>query len=180
MPSQRGRLLVASPSLLDPNFARTVVLVAEHSDEGAMGVVLNRPLEVSAVDAAPALAGVVSEGPVYAGGPVQPQGVIVLADFADLAAAAFTVSGSLGFVGADADLDTLGAAVRRARIFAGHAGWGSGQLDAELEDEGWITVDLRPGDPFTDDPHGLWSVVLARQGGSYALLARMPADPSLN
>lgn len=180
MESQRGHLLVASPTLVDPNFDRTVVLIAEHTDEGAMGVVLNRPLDVSVADAAPMLAPVAPEAPVFAGGPVQPQGVIVLADFEDTAAAAVTVTGRLGFLRADADLEAVPDAVRRARVFAGHAGWGPGQLEAELEQEAWFPAPLRAGDAFSAEPEALWSEVLVRLGGSYALVARMPADPSLN
>ena len=76
--------------------------------------------------------------------------------------------------------DGVAGSVQRARVFAGHAGWAAGQLDAELEDEGWIVADLEPDDPFTDDPDALWSTVLERLGGSFALVARMPDDPSVN
>jgi putative transcriptional regulator len=179
--SLRGRLLIASPALQDPNFARTVVLIAEHTEEGAMGVVLNRPMELEVAEASPVLA-VLGEHDevVFAGGPVQPNGVMVLARFAAPAAPAVSITGELGFVGAEDDLDAIAASVQRARVFAGHAGWAAGQLDAELEDEGWIVADLEPDDPFTDEPDALWSTVLARLGGSFALVARMPDDPSVN
>jgi putative transcriptional regulator len=70
--------------------------------------------------------------------------------------------------------------VARVRIFAGYAGWGEGQLDAEIEEGDWIAHAPQPEDVFTEEPDGLWSEVLTRKGGSYALIARMPADPSLN
>lgn len=179
--SLRGRLLIASPALQDPNFVRTVVLVAEHTPEGAMGVVLNRPMELEVAEASPVLS-VLGEHDevVFAGGPVQPNGVMVLARFSAPAAPAVRITGDLGFVGAEDDLDAIAASVQRARVFAGHAGWAAGQLDAELEDEGWIVADLDPDDPFTDDPDALWSTVLERLGGSFALVARMPDDPSVN
>lgn len=181
MQSLRGRLLVASPVLQDPNFTRTVVLVAEHTEEGAMGVVLNRPMELEVAEASPVLSALSTEDEhVFAGGPVQPNGVMVLAEFMPPAAPAVAITPELGFVGAEDDLDTIATAVQRARVFAGHAGWGPGQLDAELEDEGWIVADLQPDDPFTEDPESLWSTVLARLGGSFALVARMPDDPSVN
>lgn len=181
MDSLRGRLLVASPALQDPNFTRTVVLVAEHTEEGAMGVVLNRPMDLEVADASPALTDIATDDEVvFAGGPVQPNGVMVLAEFAAPAAPAVAIAGDLGFVGAEDDLESLSDSVRRARVFAGHAGWAPGQLDAELEDEGWIVADLDPGDPFTADPDSLWSTVLERLGGSFALVARMPDDPSVN
>src|SRR3954449_9031969 len=108
MDSLRGKLLVASPSLLDPNFRRTVVLIAEHSDEGAMGVVLNRESELEVDDAAPSLAELVEPGArVLEGGPVQPAAVVVMADFEDPSAAATLVIDDIGFVAAEADFDAL-------------------------------------------------------------------------
>ena len=178
----RGQLLVATPDLVDPNFRRSVVLITEHTDEGAMGLVLNRPTEASVGETAPELATLAgADERVHAGGPVQPRAVTVLAEFDDPADAAHRVLGDLGFVPADADLALLGATTRRARVFAGYAGWGPGQLEAELEEEGWIVVrDLRPDDVFSPRAEALWSIVLGRQGGQYALIARMPEDPSLN
>src|SRR3954464_12979502 len=100
--SLRGKLLVASPSLLDPNFQRTVVLVCEHSEEGALGLVLNRTTAIGVEDAAPELAAVVGAGAhLHAGGPVQPQSIVLLAEFADEDAGpgeALIVSGGLGLV----------------------------------------------------------------------------------
>ncbi len=181
MTSLRGELLVAAPDLVDPNFRRTVVLVTEHSDEGAMGLVLNRPSEASVEEAAPELGGLVDdEAVVHLGGPVQPHAVVVLAEFDDPGAAAHLVLGDIGFVPAGADLDVLGASTRRARVFAGYAGWGPGQLESELGDEGWIRAPARADDLFEPAPERLWSAVLQRKGGRFALVARMPADPSLN
>jgi putative transcriptional regulator len=181
MQSLRGRLLVASPTLQDPNFARTVVLIAEHTDQGAMGVVLNRPMELEVAEASPMLSllGIDTEH-VFAGGPVQPNGVMVLARFAAPAGPAVAITEDLGFVGAQDDLGAIAESVSQARVFAGHAGWAAGQLDAELDAEGWIVADLDLDDPFTDVPDALWSTVLRRLGGSFALVARMPDDPSVN
>jgi putative transcriptional regulator len=180
MDSLRGKLLVASPSLLDPNFSRTVVLIAEHGEEGAMGIVLNRASEVEVGDAAPPLAELVAPGDrVHAGGPVQPSAVMIVAEFEDADNAAALVLERVGFVSADADFDTLPAEVARVRVFAGLAGWGPGQLEAELERDDWIVEPATPDDVFAD-PDELWSAVLERKGGQYALVARMPPDPSLN
>jgi putative transcriptional regulator len=176
-----GRLLVASPALRDPNFHRSVVLVAEHGEGGAMGVVLNRPSEALAAEAVPALADVVRpDDVVFAGGPVEPQAVIVLAQFEDPEDAATVVFEDVGFVRGDADPDFLHGSTRHARLFAGYAGWGPGQLEAELEEEAWITEPPLVGDVFGDEPHELWSAVLRRKGGRFALVATMPPDPSLN
>ena len=176
-----GQLLVAAPTLIDPNFRRTVVLIAEHGDEGAMGVVLNRPTETTVGEALPALAEVLGgEDPVFHGGPVGTHGVVVLAEFEDASRAAARIAEDVGFVSAEEELADLEGNVRRARVFAGHAAWGPGQLDAELGDEGWIVADHRREDLFSAAPEGLWGRVLERKGGQYALVARMPFDPSLN
>lgn len=181
MDSLKGKLLLASPTLEDPNFARTVVLVAEHTDEGAMGLVLNRPAELTVGESAPELEELVeADEPVYVGGPVQPTAVIVLAAFTDPGAAGLLISDDVGFLSAQLDLADSRAATQRTRIFAGHAGWGPGQLDEELEREDWIVETPRPDELFSSDPEGLWSQVLTRKGGTFALVARMPLDPSVN
>ncbi len=181
---RRGRLLVAAPHLDDdPNFRRAVVLVLEHADEGALGIVLNDPMEVAASEALPEpLSTVISDGSrVYRGGPVQPGTVIVLAEFDDIAAAGGITFGSVGIL--DPESVENGAqppAMQRARAFGGYAGWGGGQLEAEIAQDAWIDADPEAGDIFTDEPTALWRTVLARSGGSYRLMATAPDDPLLN
>lgn len=179
MESLRGHLLVAAPALVDPNFLRTVVLIAEHTEEGALGVVLNRPSESAVGDVVPDLGALLDDDElVFAGGPVQAEGVMVLAEFDDPADAALPIDGELGFVAVDAETEEISAT--RARAFAGHAGWGPGQLEAEVEEEAWFVAPFEREDAFADDPEELWSRSLMRKGGAYALVARMPEDPSLN
>jgi putative transcriptional regulator len=180
--SLRGKLILAAPALKDPNFARAVVLIAEHSEEGAMGLVLNRPSEAPIGDAVPDLTWVAdSDAPVYVGGPVAPNGVIVLAEWVDPAQAVVLIDDDLGFVPGDTeDTDALAAAVRRARVYAGHAGWGPGQLEDEIAEDAWIVEAPLRDELFSEDPEGLWSAVLRRKGREFALLSTMPPDPSLN
>lgn len=182
MESLRGKLLIASPAIVDPNFRQTVVLLAEHTGEGAMGVVLNREGSATVGEAVPGLAYLADEDDaVYVGGPVSANAVTVLADFEDPRRAALLVDETVGFVPASVeDEDGLAAAVRRSRVFAGHAGWGPGQLEVEMEEESWIVEPVRGDDVFTDEPDLLWSTVLRRKGGEFALIATMPADPSVN
>jgi len=178
--SLQGHLLVAGPALVDPNFWRTVVLVGEHSEEGALGIVLNRSSETLVEEALPELAPLADEmGAVYVGGPVQPSAVVVLADFTEPDRADALVVESVGFLPSEIDPDEL-AELRRARVYVGYAGWGPGQLDTELEEGSWIVEQALPDDVFTDDPDGLWSAVLRRKGGPFSLLAAMPPDPSRN
>lgn len=173
--------MIAGPTLLDPNFWRSVVLVVEHSEDGALGLVLNRASETTVGDAVPQLEDLVDlEEQLFIGGPVQPSAVIVLAEFEDAGDAALIAFDDIGVLGADASLEDVGAGVRSGRAFVGHAGWGPGQLDSELERGDWILEPARREDAFTADPRELWTEVLTRKGGSYALIARMPPDPSVN
>jgi putative transcriptional regulator len=178
--SLQGQLLIAGPGLVDPNFWRTVVLVGEHSDDGALGVVLNRSSETSVEEAVPELA-VLAEGmgAVHVGGPVQPSAVVVLADFAEPDDAGALVLDSVGFLPSEVEPESLGE-LRRARVYVGYTGWGPGQLDDELEEGSWIVEPAIADDVFTDDPEGLWSAVLRRKGGPFSVLAAMPPDPSRN
>jgi putative transcriptional regulator len=179
--SLAGRLLLAAPSLQDPNFLRSVVLIGVHNEDGAMGVVLNRPSASTVGEAVPQLADALGpEDAVFVGGPVQPGAVVCLAEFLDPDPAALLVLGRIGFPAPDAELEDLATATARGRVFAGYAGWGEGQLDAELSNGDWIALDGRPDDVFTEAPEELWGEVLTRNGGRYALLARMPLDPSVN
>jgi putative transcriptional regulator len=178
--SLRGHLLVASPALLDPNFRRTVVLVTEHTEDGAAGLVLNRPSLVEVGAAVPQLEELVDEDEqVWVGGPVQPEAVLVLGEFLDPDAAAVPLFESLGFPSLDEPEEIVPATTRR-RVFAGYAGWGAGQLEEEVANEDWILEPALADDAFTDEPEELWRDVLRRKGGIYELVAKMPDDPSLN
>lgn len=178
-----GKLLVASPGLVDPNFARTVVLVCEHTDEGALGVVLNRPSEAPIPGELAAWQEVLVRPPVvFVGGPVVQEGVLGLATVRGTPPedAWHPVLGPLGTLDLRERPEFLGAAVDRVRVFAGHAGWAPGQLESELEAGGWFVCDADPEDALTPEPDALWGFVLRRQGGRLALVSTYPEDPSLN
>jgi putative transcriptional regulator len=177
-----GKLLIATPALTDPNFSRTVVAIANHDGDGALGVVLNRPSETSVAEAVPDLAELVDDEDevVHVGGPVQPESIVVLAQFAIPGEAAYVITGDVGLVGDRTGIERLSEVSTRRRIFAGYAGWGPGQLEAELERDDWILEDARAEDVFSDAPLDLWAAALERKGGKFRLLARMPEDPSLN
>jgi putative transcriptional regulator len=180
--SFRGKLLVATPPLADPNFDRTVVLLLEHGDDGAIGVVLNRPTYTSLTDALPDWQPL-SSAPavVFTGGPVASEAVIALARGAGNADAGWVqVLDDLGTVDVGRDPSAMTAEVRALRVFAGYAGWGPGQLESEIEAGGWFVVGARPDDPFTADPEALWRTVLRRQRGRVAMFANCPVDPTEN
>ncbi len=173
MDSLRGKLLIAAPALFD-FFRRTVILMVEHTEEGAFGVVLNRASETSVNEAVPAIADLAgADEPVWIGGPVGPQSVVILGEFADPEECPKLVTANIGVVDPEA-----GSEILRARVFAGHSGWGPGQLEGELDKEAWLIDQPAPEDLFLAED--LWGLVLRRRGGAYAVLATMPEDPSLN
>jgi putative transcriptional regulator len=181
--SLRGKLLVAAPSLADPNFYRTVVLMLEHTDDGAAGVVLNRPSETEVREHLPQWAEAAAEPDVvFVGGPVQPNGVICLAQtMPDRAPDGFVALGDcIGTLDLERDADLALPHLEALRVFAGYAGWGGGQLEGELAEDAWLALESLPDDLFTPDPKHLWREVFRRQPGNLRLLANYPPHPSLN
>lgn len=183
--SLAGQLLVASPVLDDPNFDRTVVLLLEHTEDGALGLVLNRPSGTSLDDALPLWVEQAAQpAQVFVGGPVEPQAAICLAE--SLAAAepqGWRVLDSVGPTLGVLDLGADPSATRgelRLRVFAGYAGWSAAQLETEISMGGWYVLDARPADVLTSAPEYLWRDVLRRQGGNLALVSTFPPDPRLN
>lgn len=173
-----GRLLVAAPDLEDPNFQRSVVLVLAHTDEGTLGVALNRTGELPVAEVVPELEGLAAEpASVFVGGPVQPDGVVALAQVDEEVDGVGPVAPGLGVLDLDRETGFIPPEVQQLRLFAGHAGWDAGQLEDELAAGGWFVVDGEPGDAMTDDPEHLWERVLRRQGGVFSTAT---ADPSTN
>lgn len=179
-----GNLLLATPGLLDPNFADTVVMLLDVNDEGALGVVLNRP---SALPVAEVLAdwGEVVEEPevLFHGGPVATDGALAVALAAPdgLDAVGFRpLWDRVGLLDLDTPRELVTGTVDRLRIFAGYAGWGAEQLEAEIAEGTWYVVPGQVADLFGHETHGLWREVLRRQPGDLALHATRPADPELN
>lgn len=182
-PVSPGTLLVATPTLVDPHFAGSVVLVLD-VDDGALGVVLNRPSAVPVPAALPAWADAVDEPEVlFHGGPVSTDGALAVGLLRgdDPAPVGFrSVEGRLGMVDLDAPRELLGDALASLRIFAGYAGWGEEQLRGEIEQGAWYVVPGTAADAFRADTTHLWRDVLRRQPGELAWLSTRPADGGLN
>jgi putative transcriptional regulator len=200
----KGRLLVATPNLGDPNFERTVVLILEHGPEGALGVVLNRPSDLDLAEPLPEWARAAAHPPVvFIGGPVAPSAAVCLARLGGAAGGASGfepllgpsgplngqpgpsgardgMTGPLGTLDLDSDPDEAIPRLDEIRVFAGYAGWGPDQLEVEIEAGGWFVVDADATDPLSPAPEDLWATVLRRQRGTLALFAAYPSDPSLN
>lgn len=182
----RGRLLVAAPGLVDDSFDRTVILVVEHTDAGALGVVLNRPAGVPVDEILGPWAPLASDPPVmYVGGPVERDAVLALGAHHDPAGATDAgttiVVGSIGVVDLGRDPDEVATELAGLRLFSGYAGWSPGQLDDELEAGGWLVVGAEPDDVLTAEATTLWRTVLSRQPDpALRRLALYPADLNTN
>jgi putative transcriptional regulator len=181
----KGRLLVATPPLEDPNFDRTVVYVLEHHDEGAIGVVINRPTEESLDDPLDRWDDLQAQpGSVFLGGPVEPDALIALAfaknPVTEVSEELSPISGQIASADLTTDPALVAGLVTSVRVFRGYAGWGPGQLEGEIESGAWLVLDAEPNDVFAPAPDHLWRTVLRRQGGRLAWLAEAPNDLSSN
>lgn len=182
----KGSLLVASPSLADPNFFRSVVFILAHDeDDGSLGVVLNRPSPIPVDEIVPGWGGLAASPSVlFIGGPVQPSAAICIGrtELKDAAEAVgfAPLCGDLGTV--DLHEDPIDVPVRLAevRVFTGYAGWGPGQLANEVGSGSWHVLEAENCDVLSGDPEGLWRRVLRRQGGWLAVLGLYPTELSSN
>lgn len=189
MDTLEGRLLVALPPLTDGIFDRAVVLMVEHGEDGAMGLVLNEPTDTPIDEAVPEWAELVAEPRVvFLGGPVDRSIIFGLGRSAGsptdgwqpLHVPGNAVTANLGVVDLSRDPVLVGVEVEQVRLFVGYAGWSPGQLEAEIEEGAWLAVDAEPGDPFATDPDQLWREVTRRQPGRERFLATYPDDPATN
>ena len=181
--STRFQLLVSVPDTGDDNFDRTVVYIVEHNDEGALGIVLNRPSETPVAEHLPDLDGPVISPPVFfVGGPVAMGGLLALgrrrldAETANVA----PLAGPLALVDAEALVNGAVEGVDALRLYTGYSGWGPGQLDAEVTAGAWHVVEAMPDDVLCAEPDDLWRSVMRRQGGRLASQGLYPDDPSVN
>lgn len=173
-----GHLIVASPSLADPNFGHAVVLLLDHDEEGAFGVILNRPSDTTVAEALPAWRDAAADPDVmFVGGPVQQVAMVGLGRLRSELAPVPIVAQGIGVVDLTGEPQEALEHFSAVRFFAGYAGWEAGQLEEELGLGGWFVVEPDPADPFSAAPGQLWRVVLARQGGVFLTI---PPDPSQN
>ena len=176
-----GKLLVATPSLLDPNFARAVVLICDENEDGVMGLILNRPFRVEVATYTPEWGPLASPPPrVFEGGPVHREVGLAIGRLREEAPATgwTPITDVLGLVDLDGSPADLWGDIVGLRVFSGYAGWSAGQLEAEIAEQAWFVVDAAPADPFDPEPTDLWEQVLRRQGGDFSTFATGPGDPS--
>jgi len=177
-----GSLLIASPGLVDSNFFRSVVLLIDTADDGAVGVILNRPLDLDARDHLPNWYDLLAPPRrIFEGGPVQQETAIGVAHRpgARTDDTWKPVPGDVGFLDVSGDPGEFGD-VAEARVFSGYSGWGAGQLEMEISVGSWFVVDGTSDDTFDPVPETLWRRVLLRQERHIARYANYPLDPSVN
>ncbi|MBL89133.1 MAG: hypothetical protein CL517_02515 [Actinobacteria bacterium] len=181
MESFRGKLLLATPELMDSNFHRSVVLVIEHNNDGAIGVVLNRQTEITSTEVLPKwVFSSSSDSLLFWGGPVQQESLLALGLLnQDSAALQNNLLNRITVI--DLNQEIIDSELfTSARLYSGYSGWSPGQLNAEISSGGWIVAEANDNDPFVDQPTDLWSEVLERQEGFISRLAQYPDDPRMN
>jgi len=181
--STRHHLLLSVPDLGDENFDRAVVFMVEHNQEGAMGLMLNRPSSTTVgehLDSLPA--DVCAPSVFFVGGPVEVGGIVALGlrSLAGELHNAEVVSGPIVAVEADSLINGDVAGVDSVRLFTGYSGWGPGQLEYELGQGVWHIAEALPDDVFCGDPGALWRSVMRRQGGRLSSIGLYPDDPAVN
>lgn len=178
----RGTLLIANPFLKDPNFIRSVIFLCEHKEEGSFGFVLNKKIPQTLGELIPELSEY--KIPVYYGGPVQKDTIHFLHQYPDLIPGGEEVLDGVYWGGNFESLITYvknnDIDLSRIRFFIGYSGWSEGQLDGELEEKSWLTVDAIRRLIFHKHPEETWKDSLKHLGGDYEMMINFPIDPQLN
>ena len=178
-----GRLLISEPFMMDPNFRRSVILLTEYADKGAMGFVLNHLSEYFLGDLMPNMA--YSEFPVYIGGPVAYDTLHFIHCCPEKIHDGIDVGNGIFWGGNFDDVKDLvknySLSEDEIKFFAGYSGWTQGQLDDEIEEDTWIVADkFKPAALFGNDEQNLWKDVVISLGQRYAHIANFPEDPAMN
>ena len=178
---KQGSILISEPSLRDFYFRQSVILLAEHNDEGTFGVIINKPIEAKLKDIIKGFTGY--NLPVYLGGPVKTDSIFFLHTREDIEGSLPVMQG-LYWGG---DLDAIRAMLKNKtmspseiRFFVGYSGWSPNQLDRELEEKSWVLSQTTVKEVINEHPEELWSNYLKSMGQDYAIWANFPADPTLN
>jgi putative transcriptional regulator len=180
---EAGRLLISEPFMLDPNFKRSVLIITECSDEGAMGFVLNHESEYKLGDIMPDIQ--YSELPVFIGGPVGNDTLHFIHCVPDKIEGGIELTDGVYWGGDFEAVQELASnyqlTSKDIKFFVGYSGWTSGQLDAEIKDDAWIVADkYSPEMLFSHDEQNLWKDVVKSLGQRYAHIANFPENPMMN
>jgi putative transcriptional regulator len=180
MESTQGKLLLASPRLLDPNFSRTVVLMVQHNEQGALGLVLNRPLQITVRQACEQSLGEACEvdGLLHQGGPCE--GPLMVLHANEMSKDADVLPGVFFTTEKTKIESLLKQQISSARYFVGYSGWTAGQLESEMELDSWVIADAIPEHVFGEEEN-LWTrLIRQRLLGPWIDPSNIPDDPSVN
>lgn len=176
-----GKILIAEPFLADPNFARSVILLCEHGNEGSVGFILNRATELTLGDLLPDLYTPLL--PIHQGGPVQLDTLHMLHRMPEAFGGNEVIPGVYWGGSYEALQDVIQNNAYQPidmRLFVGYAGWSPGQLEAEVKEGSWLVADLTTDILFETEPERVWKQALKKLGGDYSFLANLPLNPQLN
>jgi putative transcriptional regulator len=179
-----GRLLVSTPQIAEGVFHRSVVLLLHHDEDGAQGIILNRPMDAEIEAVLPGWQEHATKPQrLFQGGPVgldSALGLVTVPGAGEEPLGVKRLFGGIALVDLDVPPVLVIPEIAGLRIFAGFAGWSPGQLEVEIHTGSWYVVDAEARDAFTDDPAGMWVRVLRRQRDPRAFAATFPVDPSMN
>lgn len=178
----KGILLIANPFLKDPNFARTVVLICNHLEQGSFGLALNKSLPLTLADVLPDITD--EKIPVFLGGPVQPDTLHFVHEYPDLIGDGVEISNGIfwggNFESLKIHLKNNSLNRNKIKFFLGYSGWSENQLDLEMHEDSWLTVSATQKIIFQTDPDEVWKESLKELGGEYEMMINYPLDPQLN
>jgi len=179
---KKGDLLISEPFLPDPNFERTVVLLCEHNEDGSFGFVLNKPSLLKLNDV---MEDVTLEQILYVGGPVQQDTLHFVHRAGSLLEGSMEVNNGIFWGGNYEQLQIMlqngQLDLNDFKFLVGYSGWGSGQLEKELEEKSWIVSNAAiPKQVFDMEPDRLWKAILSEMGGKFRMMANYPIDPRMN
>jgi len=178
----KGNLLISEPFLFDPNFSRTVVLLSEHNEEGSVGFIINRLLNMDTEELVPGLLN--HRFPVFYGGPVEPNTLHFIHTCGQVIPGAQEITEGI-YWGGDIDIlsDLLNQKIvmpEECKFFVGYSGWTEGQLIEEIAAKAWWISDADAKTVFTDDLEDMWRRAVKNLGGDKSYLADAPLDPRWN
>jgi putative transcriptional regulator len=181
MASLKGKIIIAEPFLGDKNFERSVVILCEHSEEGAFGLVLNQETNLRFDDV---MDNIYADFPLFLGGPVEQNTLHFIHRLGNKITGSIEIGEGIYWSGDFEEIKTLinigKISVNDIRLFIGYSGWAGGQLESEMKQNSWIVSETDASIIFDTPSKEFWRAVLKRMGGEYKVLSNYPTDPRLN
>jgi len=179
---KKGRLLISEPSLSDPTFFKSIILITHHSSDESIGLVLNQPTKINLNEILNDVP--LNDLPVYIGGPVERNAIQFIHTLGKIVPNTQEIIKGLYWGGEFEEILTLMSQNKisrnQIRFFAGYSGWGEDQLNQEIRENGWIIHDAKINICMKYSTDKIWSDLIKTKKEKYAIWANMPKNPSLN